>query len=86
LQSTLEQALNQQQKLDKRAPPHAIRQAIQLLCRSRPFKPSEMALLLKRNPRYLRDYYLTPMIESGDLELLFPDNPAHPQQAYRTKQ
>ena len=47
--------------------------------------PSEIAVLLKRSHRYVRDHYLTPMVESGELELTFPDNPAHPRQAYQVK-
>jgi hypothetical protein len=62
-----------------------VKQAIKQLCSSRPFKPSEIALLLQRNQRHIRDHYLTPMVESGELELGFPDNPAHFQQSYRTK-
>ncbi len=71
------------QKIGIRTPHARIREAIKRLCSSRPFKPSEIALLLKRNQRHMRDYYLTPMVELGELELVFPDNPAHPQQAYQ---
>jgi hypothetical protein len=73
------------QKLGKRAPPSVIKQVIKQLSSSRPFKPNEIALLLQRNQRYMRDHYLTPMVESGELELGFPDNPAHFQQSYQTK-
>lgn len=72
-------------KVGKRTHPDTVRQVIKSLCSSRPFKPSEIALLLKRNHRYVRDYYLTPMVELGELELVFPDNLAHPQQAYRAR-
>lgn len=68
-------------KVGKRASPSTIKQ----LCSFRAFKPSEIALLLQRNQRYMRDHYLTPMVDSGDLELGFPDNPAHFQQSYQTK-
>jgi ATP-dependent DNA helicase RecG len=72
-------------KITPRTTPDKIKELIKKLCSSRPFKPSEIALLLKRNHRHLRDYYLTPMVTSGELELAFPDNPAHPQQAYKIK-
>ena len=72
-------------KIGQRSSPDSIKQIIKELCASRPFKPSEIALLLKRNARHLRNAYLTPMVEAGDVELMFPENPAHPQQAYRTK-
>ncbi len=77
---------DQIQKMGKRTPPDAIKQIIRLLCASRPFKHSEIALLLKRNQSYIRDNYLLPMVESGDLELVFEDSPTHPLQAYRAKQ
>ena len=72
-------------KIGQRSSPDSIKQIIKELCASRSFKPSEIALLLKRNARHLRNAYLTPMVEAGDVELMFPENPAHPQQAYRTK-
>ena len=74
------------QNIGKRTAPHVIQRTIKKLCEIRPFKPGEIAKLLKRSQRYIRDYYLTPMIESGDLELIFPENPAHPLQAYKTKE
>ncbi len=73
------------QKIGKRTPPEIIQNLIKQLCFLRPFKPSDLASLLKRSHRYVRDYYLTPMIERGELELMFPENPAHPQQAYKSK-
>jgi ATP-dependent DNA helicase RecG len=72
-------------KVGKRAPPSTIKSVIKRLCSSRPFKPSEIALLLQRNQRYMRDHYLTPMVKAGELELGFPDNPAHFQQSYQAK-
>ncbi|MGD0664543.1 MAG: RNA-binding domain-containing protein [Rhabdochlamydiaceae bacterium] len=73
------------QKIGLKTPQEVIKEVIKQLCSSRPFKPSEIAHLLKRDYRYVRNYYLTPMVESGELELEFSDTPAHPQQAYRTK-
>ncbi len=73
-------------RIGKRAFPNKIKQVVKQLCLSRPFKPNEIALLLQRNQRYLRDNYLSPMVESGELELGFPDNPTHFQQSYKTKE
>lgn len=73
------------QKIGKRTPPETVKNLIKQLCLLRPFKTSDLATLLKRSHRYVRDYYLTPMVEAGELELLFPSNPAHPQQAYKSK-
>ena len=72
-------------KVGKRTPPDIIKQIIKQLCSSRPFRPSEIALLLQKNQRHIRDYYLTPMVESGELELGFPDNPTYFLQSYQTK-
>ncbi len=80
-----EEILLKIQKITKRTPPEVIKNIIKLLCSQRPIKPGKIALLLKRHHRYIRNYYLTPMVQSGDLELMFPEHPSHPQQAYQTK-
>ncbi len=71
--------------IGKRTPPDTIKQVIKKICSLRPFKANEIGLLLKRNPRHIRNRYLTPMVESGDLELALPNNPLHPLQTYKTK-
>ena len=73
------------QKMSKKIPPEMIKGFIKQMCSLRPFKPGEISFILKRNQDYIRYHFLTPMVESGDLELVFSDNPAHPQQAYRLK-
>ena len=40
-------------------------------------------MVLQRGKGYLIQHYLTPMIKEGALEYLFPESPAHPQQAYK---
>jgi ATP-dependent DNA helicase RecG len=62
-----------------------IKELIIELCDFRPVQLGEIAKIFKRHPRYIRDNYLSPMVESQELEYLFPDQPNHPQQAYRTK-
>lgn len=59
---------------------------IKELCSYRPLKAREIAHLLKKNLSHVKEYYLTPLLELRDLELLYPDNPTHPNQAYKTKQ
>jgi ATP-dependent DNA helicase RecG len=44
----------------------------------------QMAHLLGRNVAYLQNRYIQPLIATKRLEYLFPNNPAHPRQAYRT--
>ena len=46
----------------------------------------ELSTLLKRNRKGLFDNYLSPLIDSGQLEYKYPDMKRHPQQAYRTVQ
>lgn len=71
--------------MGKRPSVHQVKEIIKKLCSLKPFKPQEIADILKRNQKYVRDTYLTPMVEASELELIFPNTPAHPQQAYRTK-
>ncbi len=73
------------QKIGKKTNSQSIKQIIKKLCSIRPFKANELAVLLKRTPRHLRERYLSSMIDSHDLELGFPGNPAHPLQTYKTK-
>ncbi len=40
--------------------------------------------LLDRTPDTIRNHYVNPMLQQGLLEARYPDEPTHPQQAYRT--
>jgi ATP-dependent DNA helicase RecG len=71
--------------LKKRAPPAIIRSIIVRICSVNYFRLIDIAKLLSRGPEYLRAKFLSPMKEDGELELLFPHQPNHPYQAYRTK-
>ncbi len=55
------------------------------LCAIKPFKLPELTVLLNRHTNYIRQIYLKPLIKSGELEYVFPHQPNHPQQAYKTK-
>jgi ATP-dependent DNA helicase RecG len=72
--------------LGHRAKPAAVRAVIAALCAHHPMRPADMGVILGRNAGYLRETYLTPMVEAGELEYTHPENPAHPQQAYRAPQ
>jgi len=80
LPSTLRQALR---RLGRRSPPEAVIEVIRALCAFQPLTKTEIAELLKRSPRHVAERYLAPMVSSGQLELRFPYNPVHPDQAYR---
>ncbi len=73
------------ESIGKRTSTQAIKQIIRGLCSVQAFTTAQIAHLLKRNPNHVRNVYLLPMIESGELEGLYPDNPTHPLQAYVTK-
>lgn len=71
--------------LGSRSSPDNVKNLILNLCAVKPFKLPELAALLKRHDVYVRQNYLMPLIKDGKLEYLFPHQPNHPQQGYRTK-
>lgn len=62
----------------------ALRQLICNLCRSRNMRGEELATLLAKDLKYLRNKHLTDMVKKGQLSLLYPESPNHPHQAYLT--
>ncbi|MGC3874034.1 ATP-binding protein [Halomonas sp. GXIMD04776] len=64
--------------------PQRLRDLLLQLCAHRPYRPLELAKLLRRNQRYLQEQYLIPMKQQGLLAHRYPDEPNHPQQAYLT--
>lgn len=69
--------------LGERANPAEVKPVIRQLCMWRPLRAEEIAAILQRGQPYVTRTYLTPMVRDGDLEFVYPDQPAHPQQAYR---
>lgn len=65
--------------------PERTKQIIRELCRSRFLTSSEIGSLMNRGPEKLREKFLSSMVDSGELQLRFPDEPNHPDQAYTTK-
>jgi ATP-dependent DNA helicase RecG len=53
------------------------------LCSVRAQTPVELGVLLRRNPSYLKDTVLRPLVRERRLELVFPESKHHPRQAYR---
>ena len=72
-------------RLGRRSSATELRAIICRVCDWRPLTSDELAKILRRNQHYLLSSILRPMIRDGDLEYLYPNNPAHPQQAYRTR-
>jgi len=56
---------------------------IRKLCAWRTLQVTDIAEILKRNPQYIQEKYMRPMIRSGELRYTYPNNPAHPHQAYK---
>lgn len=69
--------------LGKRAQAEKVKQVIVRLCAWRPLSGAQLGRILGRNPTYLSNNYLRHMLGAGQLELLYPDTPAHPRQAYK---
>ena len=72
-------------RLGARAAPEETRTVILELCRWQPLSATQIAALIGRTQRNLNQRYLKLLLKQGSLEYTHPDNPAHPQQAYRTK-
>ena len=70
--------------LGKRHPPEWSRDLVVDLCQYRPLKVDELALLLQRNPEYIRQDYLRPLLAQKRIEMTLPGTPNSPQQAYRS--
>ncbi|GAB1540477.1 hypothetical protein NUACC21_31460 [Scytonema sp. NUACC21] len=68
----------------KRVSPELMQDTILKLCSKEYLLLKTLAELLNRSPDTLRTHYINPMLESGRLELKYPEQPNHPQQAYKT--
>jgi hypothetical protein len=60
-----------------------IQEIIRNLCHVCPLTVVQIAELLQRTPKGIRDRYLSKMVENGEIQPMFPE-PNHPQQAYKT--
>ena len=72
--------------LGERSAPEQVRRAIVLLCRARPFTADELGRVLGRDRTWVRQSYLTPMVQTGLLEHTVPERPRSRNQAYRAKE
>jgi ATP-dependent DNA helicase RecG len=70
--------------IGQRHPPGEVCNAIMEVCKLRDWRADELAALVRRNPRYVRNNYLRPLMRDGRLTMTNPDEPNDPQQAYRT--
>jgi ATP-dependent DNA helicase RecG len=70
-------------KLGQRASPASVRAVIRQLCSWRTLSSEQLSEILGRNQHHIISTHLRPMLRDGELEYLYPDQPAHPQQAYK---
>jgi len=61
----------------------ALRALIRELCGWQALRGEELATLLHKDLKYLRNKHLTEMVQSGELAFLFPESPNHALQAYK---
>lgn len=71
--------------LGQRSPPGQVQQVVTERCSIRAYTADELAVLLRRNKKWVFRSYLSPLLRAGILEYTIPENPRHPTQAYRTK-
>jgi ATP-dependent DNA helicase RecG len=69
--------------IGQRHPPGEVCDAIVEVCRLRDWRAEELATLLQRHSRYVRNNYLRPLMRDGRLAMANPNEPSDPQQAYR---
>jgi ATP-dependent DNA helicase RecG len=69
--------------LGRRAAPDDVNAVLLALLRHQTWRLEQLGLLLGRNPEYLRDHYLRPLMDSGRVVMMHPDTPNAPGQAYR---
>ena len=61
----------------------ALRQLICDLCEWQPLRGEELAILLGKDLKYLRNKHLSAMIQAGELAFQYPESPNHALQAYK---
>ena len=69
--------------LGRRSPPDAVRDVVLDLLHQRPWRLEELGQLLQRNPEYVRQKYVRPLLEAARIRMTRPEVPNDPDQAYR---
>ena len=72
--------------IDQRHQPDRVRDLVVDLCAHRSWRVDELALLLQRNPEFIRQSYLRPLLAQQRIAMTLPDTPNSPLQAYRIAQ
>jgi len=69
--------------LGRRSPPDDVRAVALGLLRHQAWRLEELGTLLQRNPEYIRQKYVQPLLQAGLITMTHPEEPNDPQQAYR---
>ena len=72
--------------IGQRHQPDRVRNLVVDLCAHRSWRVDELALLLQRNPEFIRQSYLRPLLAQQRIAMTLPDTPNSPLQAYRIAQ
>lgn len=70
-------------EVGRRSPPDTVRGVVLDLLHQRAWRVEELGQLLQRNPEYVRQKYLQPLLEAAQISMTRPDVPNDPEQAYR---
>jgi ATP-dependent DNA helicase RecG len=70
-------------ELGQRASPAEVRAVIRQLVAWKTLSSEQLSEILGRNQHHLITTHLRPMLHDGEIEYLYADQPAHPQQAYK---
>ncbi len=81
----LEELVLEIRQVGKRPSYNLMVRVIKQICSIQPFSAAQLATILERNPHRLQEKYLKPMVDAGDLDMLFPNAPKHKKQAYIAK-
>jgi ATP-dependent DNA helicase RecG len=69
--------------LGQRRPTQEMQDLVVALCEVRAWRAEEPAALLGRNVEAVRQNYLRPLLRAGRIDMIRPDKPNDPEQAYR---
>lgn len=68
----------------KKLVPELTKRLIQRLCQNEPLTAEQLGESLDRRKEKLQENFLAQMVANGELQLRYPDQITHPEQAYRT--
>ena len=68
----------------KKLVPELTKLLIQRLCQNERLTAEQLEGLLDRRKDKLQENFLAQMVANGELQLRYPDQPTHPEQAYQT--